>query len=124
MQTLAALVIQSLSRYWYPESYVAQVRVVITCHLRAIGNTYGTVDYICYRGKEPVLTWKKDQAEACWFAVTPSMSIKDWILEHFFVMLNACLSLSCPGPSAWPRIWVAQLRARVDKYKVRLGREP
>ena len=30
MQTLAALVIQSLSRYWYPESYVAQVRVVLS----------------------------------------------------------------------------------------------
>jgi hypothetical protein len=30
MQTLAALVIQSLSRYWYPESYVAQVCVVLS----------------------------------------------------------------------------------------------
>ena len=30
MQTLAALVIQSLSRYWYPESYVAQARVVLS----------------------------------------------------------------------------------------------
>jgi ABC-type sugar transport system permease subunit len=30
MKTLAALVIQSLSRYWYPESYVAQVRVVLS----------------------------------------------------------------------------------------------
>ena len=28
--TLAALVIQSLSRYWYPESYVAQARVVLS----------------------------------------------------------------------------------------------
>jgi hypothetical protein len=30
MQTLAALVIQSLSRYWYPEFYVAQARVVLS----------------------------------------------------------------------------------------------
>ena len=30
MQTLAALVIQSLSRYCYPESYVAQARVVLS----------------------------------------------------------------------------------------------
>ena len=30
MQTLAVLVIQSLSRYWYPESYVAQARVVLS----------------------------------------------------------------------------------------------
>ena len=30
MQTLAALVIQSLSRYWYHESYVAQARVVLS----------------------------------------------------------------------------------------------
>ena len=30
MQTLAALVIPSLSRYWYPESYVAQARVVLS----------------------------------------------------------------------------------------------
>ena len=30
MQTPAALVIQSLSRYWYPESYVAQACVVLS----------------------------------------------------------------------------------------------
>jgi hypothetical protein len=30
MKTLTALVIQSLSRYWYPESYVAQARVVLS----------------------------------------------------------------------------------------------
>jgi hypothetical protein len=30
MKTLTALVIQSLSRYWCPESYVAQARVVLS----------------------------------------------------------------------------------------------
>ena len=30
MQTFAALVTHSLSRYWYPESYVAQARVVLS----------------------------------------------------------------------------------------------
>jgi hypothetical protein len=30
MKTLATLVIQSLSRYWYLESYVAQARVVLS----------------------------------------------------------------------------------------------
>ena len=30
MQTLAVLVIQSLSRYWYTESYVAQAHVVLS----------------------------------------------------------------------------------------------
>jgi hypothetical protein len=30
MKTLAALVIQSLSRYWYPKSYVTQARVVLS----------------------------------------------------------------------------------------------
>ena len=30
MQTFTALVIQFLSRYWYPESYVAQARVVLS----------------------------------------------------------------------------------------------
>ena len=29
--------------------------------------------------------------------MTPSVSIKDWILEPFLFMLNACLSLSWPG---------------------------
>jgi hypothetical protein len=49
-----------------------------------------------------------------------SVSLKDRFLEPFFVMLNACLSLSWASPSAWPRIWVAQLRPGVGKYKVRL----
>jgi hypothetical protein len=30
MKTLVALVIQSLSRYWYPESYVAQAHVLLS----------------------------------------------------------------------------------------------
>jgi hypothetical protein len=55
--------------------------------------------------------------------LSPSVSIKDRFLEPFLFMLNTCLSLSWSGPSAWPRIWVGQLRPGVGKYKVHLGRE-
>jgi hypothetical protein len=56
--------------------------------------------------------------------LSPSVSIKDRFAVRPLVILNACLSLSWPGPSASPRIRVAQLRSGVGKYKVRLGREP
>jgi hypothetical protein len=70
---------------------------VISCHLRAIG--------LCiWHGWLYLLSWKrtgfnlnKDRVEPCRCAVTPSVSIKDWFLEPFLFMLNACLSLSWPG---------------------------
>jgi hypothetical protein len=67
---------------------------------------------------------KQQGIEVLGVDLSPSMSIKDRFLESFLVMLNAYLSLSRPGPSAWPWIWVAQLRPVVGKYKVRFGREP
>jgi hypothetical protein len=73
---------------------------VIFYHLRAI-------ELYIWHGWLYLLSWKgtqcnlrKDRAKACRFAVTPSVSIKDRFLESFFVMLNACLSLSWPGLSA------------------------
>jgi hypothetical protein len=45
-------------------------------------------------------TWfnlKKDRMEACRFAVTPSMSIKDRFAVRPLVILNACLSISWSG---------------------------
>jgi hypothetical protein len=67
---------------------------------------------------------KQQGMEVLGVDLSPSVSIKDRFLEPFLIMLNACLSLSWLGPSAWLRIWVAQLRLGVSKYKVHLGREP
>jgi hypothetical protein len=69
---------------------------VISYHLRAIGiyMWHGWLYLLSWKG-----TWfnlNKDRTEACRFAVTPSVSIKDRFLEPFLVMLNAGLTLSWP----------------------------
>jgi hypothetical protein len=43
---------------------------------------------------------KQQGMEVLGVDLSPSVSIKDRFLESFLVMLNACLSLSRPGPSA------------------------
>jgi hypothetical protein len=67
---------------------------------------------------------KQQSMEVLGVDLSLSVSINDRFLEHFLVILNACLSLSWPGLSARPRIRVAQLRSGVGKYKVCLEREP
>jgi hypothetical protein len=97
---------------------------VISCHLRAIRIYMWQGWLYLLSEKGTWLNLNKDRTKACRFAMTPSVSIKIRFLEPFLFMLNACLSLSWPGPSAWPWIQVAQLGRGSGKYKVRLKREP
>ena len=52
---------------------------MISCHLRDIGGYQSTVDYICYRGKEPWDNVNGGQAQSMGRLtnVNPSMPFKD-----------------------------------------------
>ena len=53
---------------------------------------------------------KQQGKEVLGVDLSPFVSVKDRFIAHPHVMLNACLSLSCPDNSFQPRSRVAQLR--------------
>ena len=63
---------------------------VISCHLRDIGGYRSTVNYICYRGKEPWGNVNGGWMESiCGLThVIPSVSIKDRTIVGAFVEIE------------------------------------
>ena len=58
---------------------------------------------------------KQQGKEVLGVDLSPSVSIKYRFTIHPHVMMNACLSLSCPDNSFRPRSRVAQLRLEAGK---------
>jgi hypothetical protein len=98
---------------------------VISCHLRDIGEYLVTVGYICHRGNNHVLInerrpygtaiEKQQGMEILGDYLSPFVLVKDQFTVCPHVMLNACLTLSCPDNSFRPRSRVAQLRSKAIK---------
>ena len=63
---------------------------MISCHLRDIGGYRSTVDYICYRGKEPWGNINGGQAESMCRLThgIPSVPIKDHTVVGTFVEIE------------------------------------